>query len=77
MHPVISSVNELVVGAASFRAYNKVDYFKKELVKKVDCQSAAIFQTRVSSGWPKSRLELSFVLVLILVIVMMTIGKIK
>lgn len=43
MHPVISSVNELVVGAASFRAYNKVGYFKKELVKKVDCQSAAMF----------------------------------
>lgn len=28
-------------------------------------------------GWPKSKLELSFVLVLIMVIVMMTVGKIR
>ena len=43
INPVISAVNELVSGANSIRAYQKVNYLKTKLVLKIKTHLAASF----------------------------------
>lgn len=77
INPVVSAVNELVSGGRSIRTYEKTEYLKGKLIKKMNCNFASSFHENVFYGWPKSRFEYSFLLLVTVAISLMTYSKIQ
>ena len=77
VNPVISAVNELVSGSRTIRTFGKTEYLKRKLVKKIDCQLVAQFHENVFLGWPKSRFEYSFLLLISVTISFIYYSKVK
>ena len=73
--PVISSVNEMVAGAATIRAYRKKDFIFNEFLKRNELLNVCHIHMILSMQWLRIRIEYSVFVLVVLAIVFMTINR--
>ena len=73
--PALSGLAEMVNGITSIRAYQKLEFMKKKLIKRLNLQVNTSLVSRIAGGWSRVRVELSITFLIIAAVWFVAIGK--
>ena len=75
LSPVITSVNEMVSGAVTIRAFNKKDFVFEEFLRRNMLLNVCEVHQRLTMPWFRIRIEYSVFLLVVLAIVFITLSR--